>query len=408
MTEAPPGQNWEFDGFTMLTELRLLLSHGIAVPLTPKAFDTLATDGTDQRPRVVPGGVNGGGPEIGATEVIGVAVAALVLVVTFGSLVAAGMTLLTALVGVVAGMCGLLLVTAVVDVSSSAPVLALMLGLAVGIDYALFIFTRFRQELTRGREVGDAVGTAVGTAGSAVLTAGITVVIALAGLVVAGIPFLTEMGLAAAATVVVAVLLALTLVPAVLGFVGRRMLRRRPRRERGFWAGWARIVTTRRWLSLVAAVVALGVLAIPVASMRTTLVQPDAAGTTQARATQILSERATPKRLAELEADGRWYDDALWQQLRDAFVSLTAGVAEAKALRARRQAGGRELTGRHLEQLSRTLEAAEATLTELRSLAQAPPAGPPQAKAAAADGVRLRLELARRRLQRAGVLERPA
>jgi len=100
--------------------------------------------------------------------------------------------------------------------------------------------------------------------------------------------------------------------------------------------------------------------------------------------------------------------DALWQQLRDAFVSLTAGVAEAKALRARRQAGGRELTGRHLEQLSRTLEAAEATLTELRSLAQAPPAGPPQAKAAAADGVRLRLELARRRLQRAGVLERPA
>ena len=100
--------------------------------------------------------------------------------------------------------------------------------------------------------------------------------------------------------------------------------------------------------------------------------------------------------------------DALWQQLRDAFVSLTAGVAEAKALRARRQAGGRELTGRHLEQLSRTLEAAEATLTELRSLAQAPPAGPPEAKAAAADGVRLRLELARRRLQRAGVLERSA
>ena len=100
--------------------------------------------------------------------------------------------------------------------------------------------------------------------------------------------------------------------------------------------------------------------------------------------------------------------DALWQQLRDAFVSLTAGVAEAKALRARRQAGGRELTGRHLEQLSRTLEAAEATLTELRSLAPAPPAGPPQAKAAGADGVRLRLELARRRLQRAGVLERPA
>lgn len=100
--------------------------------------------------------------------------------------------------------------------------------------------------------------------------------------------------------------------------------------------------------------------------------------------------------------------DALWQQLRDAFVSLTAGVAEAKALQARRAAARppRALGPRHLEQLSRTLEAAEATLTELRSLAQAPPA--PEAKAAAADGVRLRLELARRRLQRAGVLERPA
>lgn len=102
--------------------------------------------------------------------------------------------------------------------------------------------------------------------------------------------------------------------------------------------------------------------------------------------------------------------DALWQQLRDAFVALTAGVAEAKALRARRAAAQprRELGPRHLEHLSRTLEAAEATLTELRSLAQTPPAGPPEAKAAAADGVRLRLELARRRLQRAGVLERSA
>ena len=230
----------------------------------------------------------------GAAELVGVAAALVVLLLTYGSVVAAGMNLVTAIVGVAIGALGITTLTGFVDLQSTTPILALMLGLAVGIDYALFIFTRFRQELTRGREVGDAVGTAVGTAGSAVLTAGITVVIALAGLVVAGIPFLTEMGLAAAATVVVAVLLALTLVPAVLGFVGRRMLRRRPRRQRGFWAGWARIVTTRRWLSLVAAVVALGVLAIPVASMRTTLVQPDAAGTTQARATQILSERFGP------------------------------------------------------------------------------------------------------------------
>jgi RND superfamily putative drug exporter len=230
----------------------------------------------------------------GAAELIGVAAALVVLALTYGSLVAAGMNLLTAIVGVGIGALGITTLTGFVDLNSTTPILALMLGLAVGIDYALFIFTRCRQELLRGRDVGDAVATAVGTAGSAVLTAGITVVIALAGLAVAGIPFLTEMGLAAAGTVVVSVLLALTLVPAVLGFVGRRVLPRRPRRDRGFWAGWSNLVIRRRGLSLVAAVVALAVIAIPVFSMRTTLVQAEAVASTQARATQILSDRFGP------------------------------------------------------------------------------------------------------------------
>jgi RND superfamily putative drug exporter len=230
----------------------------------------------------------------GASELIGVVAALVVLALTYGSLVAAGMNLLTAIVGVAIGALGITTLTGFVELQSTTPILALMLGLAVGIDYALFIFTRFRQELQDGRDVEDAVAIAVGTAGSAVLTAGITVVIALAGLVVAGIPFLTEMGLAAAATVVVAVLLALTLVPAVAGFLGRRMLRGKARTDRGFWRGWAGVVTRRRWLSLVAAVVALAVIAIPVFSMRTTLVPAEAAGTTQARATQILSERFGP------------------------------------------------------------------------------------------------------------------
>jgi RND superfamily putative drug exporter len=229
-----------------------------------------------------------------ASEGIGVVAALVVLVLTYGSLVAAGMNLLTAIVGVGIGAAGITTLTGFVDLQSTTPILALMLGLAVGIDYALFIFTRFRQELQRGRDVGDAVAMAVGTAGSAVLTAGITVVIALVGLAVAGIPFLTEMGLAAAATVVVAVLLALTLVPAVLGFVGRRMLPRKPRRDRGFWTSWAGTVTDRPGLSLVAAVVALAVIAIPVFSMRTTLVPADVPGTTQANAADILSERFGP------------------------------------------------------------------------------------------------------------------
>src|SRR4051794_1704247 len=171
--------------------------------------------------RVVPGGqIKAGVPEIGATEVIGVAVAAVVLVVTFGSLVAAGMTLVTALLGVLAGMAGLFIVTAFTDVSSTAPILALMLGLAVGIDYSLFISSRHRSQLAEGMDPEESVARATATAGSAVLFAGATVVIALAGLSVVGVPFLTAMGFAAGAAGVAARLLAPTPLPALLGVVG--------------------------------------------------------------------------------------------------------------------------------------------------------------------------------------------
>jgi RND superfamily putative drug exporter len=244
----------------------------------------------------------------GPAEVIGVIVALIVLAITYGSLVAAGMNLLTAIVGVGIGAAGITTLTGFVDLQSTTPILAIMLGLAVGIDYALFIFTRFRQELLKGRTVHEAAALAVGTAGSAVVTAGTTVVIALAGLAVAGIPFLTEMGLAAAATVVVAVLVAITLVPAVLGLIGLRALprsRRRAlisgparhststadgRRERGFYNGWARTVTRRRVPSLLLAVIALAVVTIPVLSMRTSLEQAPADGSTQAKATQLLAQ----------------------------------------------------------------------------------------------------------------------
>ncbi|AGZ45906.1 MMPL family transporter [Actinoplanes friuliensis] len=245
-----------------------------------EAFDGLAADGTPQRPRVVPGGVSGGPPEIGASEVIGVAVAALVLVVTFGSLVAAGMTLLTALFGVIAGMCGLLLVTAVVDVSSTAPILALMLGLAVGIDYALFISSRHRTQLAAGLPAEESVARATATAGSAVLFAGATVVIALAGLSIVGVPFLTAMGLAAAGTVLTAVLVALTLLPAMLGFTGTRILPRglrsrgahaRKTEDAGFGFRWARWVIRLRVPVLIVVVAGLGALSVPTREMRLAL-----------------------------------------------------------------------------------------------------------------------------------------
>ncbi|MET1071370.1 MAG: MMPL family transporter [Umezawaea sp.] len=238
----------------------------------------------------------------GIAEGLGVVVALMILVITYGSLIAAGMNLLTALVGVGIGVLGVTIATGFADLSSTTPILAGMLGLAVGIDYTLFIVTRYRHELRRGADVGTAVATAVGTAGSAVVTAGLTVVIALTGLVVVGIPFLTQMGVAAAATIVVAVLVAITLVPAVLGYLGRKVLPRKQRTaapvaddaadtgKRGFLAGWATAVTRRRVLALGLAVVALGVIAIPFASMRTTLVQRPASDSTQARADQMLTD----------------------------------------------------------------------------------------------------------------------
>ena len=168
-----------------------------------------------------------GSSEQSATEIIGIAIAAVVLLITFGSFVAAGLPLLTALLGVAIGVCGISIATGFLDLSSSTSTLALMIGLAVGIDYALFITSRYRHELATGHDGEDAAGRAVGTAGSAVVFAGLTVVIALAALSVVGIPFLTEMGLAAAGTVAVAVVIALTLLPAVFGLAGRRLAVRR-------------------------------------------------------------------------------------------------------------------------------------------------------------------------------------
>ena len=172
------------------------------------------------------------------------------------------MNLLTAMVGIGVGMGGLLLTSNVVTLSSSAPTLALMIGLAVGIDYTLFILSRHRTQLAAGMDPEESAARADGTAGSAVVFAGLTVVIALSGLAVVGIPFLTVMGVGAAGTVLVAVLVALTLLPALLGFAGTRLAprpgSRAARRELAdaqeatgaggsMGARWTRLVTRRRW-----------------------------------------------------------------------------------------------------------------------------------------------------------------
>ncbi|MGC0366357.1 RND superfamily putative drug exporter [Rhodococcus sp. 27YEA15] len=158
----------------------------------------------------------------GATELIGIAVAAVVLAITFGSLVAAGLPLITAIIGIAIGSLGITVATGFTDLSSMTPTLAIMIGLAVAIDYSLFIMSRFRHELSLTDNREEAAGRAVGTAGSAVVFAGLTVIIALVALRVVGIPFLSDMGAAAAFTVLIAVLIALTLLPAILGMFGRK------------------------------------------------------------------------------------------------------------------------------------------------------------------------------------------
>lgn len=170
-------------------------------------------------------------PTLTVTEALGLLVALVVLVLTFGSFVAAGLPLLNAVVGVGVSMGLLFAATAVAQINSTTPMLAVMLGLAVGIDYALFIVSRHRDELASGLSVEEAAARSVATAGSAVIFAGLTVMIALVGLGVAGIPFLTVMGVAAAVGVGLAVLVSITLLPAMLGFAGERLRPKAPRRR---------------------------------------------------------------------------------------------------------------------------------------------------------------------------------
>ncbi|MFD3946957.1 MMPL family transporter [Streptomyces sp. NPDC058579] len=257
-------------------------------------------------------------PETGAGEIVGVVIAGIVLVITFGSLVAAGLPLLTAIIGVGIGVSTITALANVLDLGSTTSTLAMMIGLAVGIDYALFIVSRYRAELAEGREREEAVGRAVGTAGSAVVFAGLTVVIALVGLAVVNIPMLTKMGFAAAGTVVIAVLIALTLIPALLGFAGARVLGRKDRKglkqdegstkadgskkadgkagKPNMGTRWARFVIRRPVMVLLAGVLGLGAIALPAASLEMGL--PDdgskPVSATERRAYDMLSDGFGP------------------------------------------------------------------------------------------------------------------
>ncbi|MFD3996800.1 MMPL family transporter [Streptomyces sp. NPDC058583] len=258
----------------------------------------------------------------GTGEQIGILVSAFVLVLTFGSMIAAGMPLITALIGVGIGISGITALGSTFGLSGTTSTLAMMIGLAVGIDYALFIVSRFRAERAEGRTPEEAAGRAVGTAGSAVVFAGLTVIVALAGLAVVNIPMLTKMGLAAAGTVAVAVLVAITLVPALLGLAPVKVMARKGRlryavkplsdRQRrraakheaklarktkpNLGTRWARYVLRHPVVVLLVGVIGLGTIAVPAASLELGLPGEGqmSTQTTQRKAYDLLSESFGP------------------------------------------------------------------------------------------------------------------
>jgi RND superfamily putative drug exporter len=248
------------------------------------------------------GDVTFGEEEVGGgTEFIGLAVAAVVLIITFGSFTAAGMPLLNAIIGVTVTISAVGIATGFLDVSEDSTILAMMLGIALAIDYSLFIASRYRHELSVGRPGEEAAGRAIGSAGNAVVFAGLTVMIALIGLSVVGVPMLTEMGIVAAFAVLMAVIIALTLLPALFGFAGRKILggkipglkMRDPESEaKTLGLSWAKMVTNNPIKVLVVALLAVGTLAIPAFSLQLGLPDEGSYGedTTQRQAYDLMAE----------------------------------------------------------------------------------------------------------------------
>lgn len=309
-------------------------------------------------------------------EMIGLAVAAIVLLVTFGSAIAAGIPLISAIVGVATGLLIVMSGTALTDaINDMTPVLASMIGLAVGIDYSLFILSRFRNELItvtgtqhqspkefaqtlRGLDKptrAHAMGMALGTAGGSVIFAGVTVLIALAALSIIDIPFLTAMALAAAGTVALAVLVALTFLPAMVGLLGSKIFALRipgpkvPDENDNPTMGlrWARQIRKRPILNLLVGVVMLGILAIPAAQLQ--LAMPtegqESPGSPQRNAYEMTAEAFGDGRNAPMLA----YIDATNtpaeqrpQLMREAMTTFTAtdGVVNAQVVDTTAEADG--------------------------------------------------------------------
>ena len=284
------------DGRTAYTTITFDATTDTDVPAaTQTQLESIATQASHSGLTVAAGGNAATTSSVGggsSTELIGVLFALLVLIIAFRSLVAAFLPLATALMAVGIGTTAIGALSGVITLSSTAPILASMLGLAVGIDYSLFIVSRHQNQVRGGMDPHESAARAVATSGGAVVFAGATVVIALSALFVVNIPFLTVMGLGAAGTVVIAVLLAITLLPALLGFMGPRIAKSRvfrkpapnPETGRTVGARWARKVTSPklRWPAIAGVIIALLVLAAPSLKMQLGLPQDQQGSAAQA------------------------------------------------------------------------------------------------------------------------------
>ena len=208
-------------------------------------------------------------------ELIGVLIAIVLLTLLFRSAAAMGATLIGALVGVAVGQILLVSLSAPLGLPSFAAVIASMLGLGAGIDYALLIIGRYREQRAAGDGMQDAAARAFATAGTTVVAAGLIVMVAIAGLLVVGVPYIGKMGLGAAIAIGAVVVSALTILPIMIGALGRRLVPKKPEHVRSSpaFARWGEIVTRRPWASIAAGVALLLVFAAPVTQMR--LGQPD-------------------------------------------------------------------------------------------------------------------------------------
>lgn len=298
---------------------------------TVDAFERALQDGRDAGLTVEATGtvLSGQPPEQGASELIGFGVALIVMVIAFASLVAAALPIITALFGVGIAVASITGATAFFAMDSSALMTATMIGIAVAIDYALFIVSRFRSESNLTHDRAHAAGRAVGTAGSSVVFAGLTVVIALVGLSVVGIPMSSVMGYTAAFAVVVAVLVAITLLPAFLGLFGSRVFALRvPGLRRGNEPDsmpsnglrWVRLVVGHPILVLLAATILLGAIAVPVTRLELGF---DLATGDQKKAVELITEGfgegTTGPLMVVVDGDGAADRQSAYTELADAI-----------------------------------------------------------------------------------------